>query len=158
MQPLFMFAVAVCLAIAGSIAASGAALADGSAGPVYYPNGDVAVATPKCGPGELCATITTQAGDEIRVLTGGSGHCNPYVMTFMRYVKGQLDRVWSTPTDRSPDSSGGMMSGPKCGNFVNTHMNLRGGAVDMGIFQNHDGTVFVLFFGGSTTKPPAATQ
>jgi hypothetical protein len=129
------------------------ALADGSIGPVYYPNGDSAVATDECNPGDICATITLAGGDTIKVLTGGSGRCNPYVMTFMRYHAGQLDRVWSTPTDRNPDSGGSAFSGPKCGNFRNTHMMLDGGVIDMGIFQKTDGAVFVLFFGGSLTQP-----
>lgn len=81
------------------------ALADGSAGPVYYQNGDSAVATDGCGPGDYCATISLAGGDTIKVLTGGSGLCNPYVMTFMRYHAGQLDRVWSTPTDRAADQA-----------------------------------------------------
>jgi hypothetical protein len=93
-----------------------------------------------------------RTGDTIKVLTGGSGLCNPYVMTFMRYHSGQLDRVWWTPTDRNADSSGGF-GGPKCVNFRNTHMSLDGGAIDMGIFQKKDGSVFVLFFGGSLTPP-----
>jgi hypothetical protein len=148
---IFVVAVACALA-AGSFLHPDAARADGSAGPVYYSNGDVALATAKCAPGELCATITTSSGDQIKILTGGSGHCNPYVMTFMRYTKGQLDAVWSTPTDRNPDTAG-MMGGAKCGGFHNTRMDLEGGVIDMGIFQNHDGTVFVQFFGGSLTKP-----
>ncbi len=143
---------AFCALTAGPLLVHQPAQADGSAGPVYYSNGDIAVATAKCGPGEMCATITTTSGDQIKILTGGSGRCNPYVMTFMRYVKGQLDAVWSTPTDRNPDSGGGM-SGPKCGGFRNTHMDLEGGVIDMGIFQNRDGSVFVQFFGGSLTKP-----
>ncbi|MDP9024133.1 MAG: hypothetical protein M3N13_02000 [Candidatus Eremiobacteraeota bacterium] len=123
-----------------------AALADGgSAGPLKYANGDVATATPKCGPGEICATIQLSNGDQIKVLTGGSGRCNPYVMTFMKYHNGQLDSVWSTPTDRSADSSSAF-GGGTCGGFRNTHMLLDGGTVDMGIFQNKDGTVFVQFF------------
>jgi hypothetical protein len=126
-----------------------AARGDGSAGPVAYPNGDVATATARCGPGDVCATIALQGGDQIKVLTGGSGHCNPYVMTFMRYHKDALDAVWSTPTDRNPDSSGGF-GGGACGGFRNTHM-LVDGAVDMGVFQNKDGSVFVQFFGGSPT-------
>ncbi|HXM19611.1 MAG TPA: hypothetical protein VN934_12515 [Candidatus Tumulicola sp.] len=144
---------AICALTAGPLLVHQAARADGSAGPVYYSNGDVAVATAKCGPGETCATITTASGDQIKILTGGSGHCNPYVLTFMRYVKGQLDAVWSTPTDRNPDQPGGRMSGPKCGGFHNTRMNLEGGVIDMGIFQNRDGTIFVQFFRGSLTKP-----
>jgi hypothetical protein len=150
-RPILLAAI-VC-ALATGLLVRGVARADGSAGPVYYPNGDVAQATPKCSPGELCATITLASGDQIKILTGGSGHCNPYVMTFMRYVKGQLDVVWVTPTDRNPDQPGGMMSGPHCGSFQNTHMSLEGGAIDMGIFQNKDGTIFVQFFGGSLTKP-----
>lgn len=151
-RPIFVVVI-VCALTAGSLLVAQAARADGSAGPVYYSNGDVAVATPKCGPGEMCATITTSSGDQIKILTGGSGHCNPYVMTFMRYVKGQLDAVWSTPTDRNPDQPGGMMSGPHCGGFHNTHMDLEDGAIDMGIFQNKDGSIFIQFFGGSLTKP-----
>jgi hypothetical protein len=126
------------------------ALADGSSGPVTYSNGDVATATKECDAGEVCATITEANGDVIKVLTGSSGRCNPYVMTFMRYTKDQLIAVWSTPTDRNPDSGGGMMSGPKCGGFRNTHMWLDKGVIDMGVFQNTDGKVFVLFFGGTT--------
>ena len=147
-----LVSLAALSALVVTIAVAKAALADGSAGPVYYPNGDVATATPKCGPGEVCATIASQNGDQVKILTGGSGHCNPYVMTFMRYHQGQLDAVWSTPTDRVPDSQG-MMGGAKCGGFRNTHMPLQNDAIDMGIFNNKDGTVFVLFFGGSTTKP-----
>jgi hypothetical protein len=152
MRPFLITALACALA-GGVLVVPAVTRADGSAGPVYYSNGDVAVATPKCGPGELCATLTQASGDQIKILTGGSGHCNPYVMTFMRYVKGQLDAVWSTPTDRNPDQAGGMMSGPHCGGFHNTHMDLDGGVVDMGIFQNKDGTIFIQFFGGSLTKP-----
>jgi hypothetical protein len=148
-----IFAAAITCALVAGFLAPAASRADGSAGPVYYSNGDVAQAVAKCGPGELCATITTSSGDQIKILTGGSGHCNPYVMTFMRYVKGQLDAVWVTPTDRNPDQPGGMMSGPHCGSFQNTHMNLEGGAIDMGIFNNKDGTIFIQFFGGSLTKP-----
>src|SRR5579863_9973637 len=96
------------------IAFSAHARADGSIGPVYYPNGDSAVATDECNPGDFCATITLAGGDTIKVLTGGSGRCNPYVMTFMRYHAGLLDRVWSTPTDRNPDSGGSAFSGPQC--------------------------------------------
>jgi hypothetical protein len=136
------------------LAFSVCALADGSIGPVYYPNGDSAVATDECNPGDFCATVTFAGGDTIKVLTGGSGRCNPYVMTFMRYHAGQLDRVWSTPTDRNADSSGGPFSGPQCGHFRNTHMTLDGGVIDMGIFQKLDGAVFVQFFGGSLTAPP----
>ena len=135
------------LCMAAFVAAA-PALADGSAGPVKYANGDVATATVKCGPGELCATIVQANGDQIKILTGGSGHCNPYVMTFMRYHAGQLDAVWSTPTDRNPDTSGAF-GGATCGNFRNTHMKLENDVIDMGIFQNKDGTVFVLFFGGA---------
>jgi len=124
-----------------------AASADGSAGPVTYSGGAVATATPKCAPGELCATIVLGNGDSVKVLTGGSGKCNPYVMTFMRYHAGQLDAVWSTPTDRTPDVQRAF--GVRCGNFQNTHMPLENGTIDMGIFQNKDGTVFVQFFGGS---------
>jgi len=130
------------------------AAADGTPAPMYYPNGDSAVATDGCGPGDLCATITLAGGDSIKVLTGGSGRCNPYVMTFMRYHGDALDRVWSTPTDRNPDSPGSFGSGAKCGSFRNTHMAVDSGAIDMGIFQKTDGTIFVQFFGGSTTPPP----
>ena len=151
-RPIIVVAIACALA-AGPLLVREPARADGSAGPVYYSNGDVAQAIAKCGPGELCATITTSTGDQIKILTGGSGHCNPYVMTFMRYVKGQLDLVWVTPTDRNPDQPGGMMSGPHCGSFQNTHINLEGGVIDMGIFNNKDGTIFIQFFGGSLTKP-----
>lgn len=122
------------------------ALADGSSGPVAYANGDVATATKECDAGDVCATITKSNGELIKVLIGASGHCNPYVMTFMRYQKDQLLAVWATPTDRNPDSSG--MMGAKCGGFRNTHMTVDG-AIDMGVFQNTDGKVFVLFFGGS---------
>jgi hypothetical protein len=126
------------------------ARADGTSGTAYYPNGDSALAVAECGPGDVCATITLTSGDTIKVLTGGSGRCNPYVMTFMRYHGDQIDRVWSTPTDRNPDSSGGF-GGPKCGSFRNTHMLVDGGVIDMGIFQKTDGAVFVQFFGGSDT-------
>ena len=137
----FLCAFTLCRAVA---------LADGSAGPLKYSNGDIATATAKCGPGDLCATIQMSNGDSIKVLTGGSGRCNPYVMTFMKYHAGQLDSVWVTPTDRTPDSSSAF-GGGNCGGFRNTHMLLDGGVVDMGIFQNKDGTVFVQFFqsGGS---------
>lgn len=145
--------LAAVLSAVAIFAFSERALADGSIGPVYYPNGDSAVATDECNPGDYCATITLAGGDTIKVLTGGSGRCNPYVMTFMRYHAGQLDRVWSTPTDRNPDSGGGAFSGPQCGHFRNTHMSLDGGVIDMGIFQKTDGAVFVLFFGGSLTQP-----
>jgi hypothetical protein len=123
---------------------------DGSAGPVYYSNGDVATATKECDTGEVCATISEASGDQLKVLTGSSGRCNPYVLTFMRYAKDQLMAVWATPTDRNPDSSG--MMGAKCGGFRNTHMTVDG-VIDMGVFQNTDGKVFVTFFGGSTTPP-----
>ena len=146
----FVLALAVC-AIATTVVPNRTALADGSAGPVYYSNGDVANAAPKCSPGEVCATIASSNGDQTKVLTGGSEHCNPYVMTFMRYHEGQLDAVWSTPTDRSPDAQG--MMGSHCGGFTNAHMMVQGGVIDMGIFNNKDGTIFVRFFGGSTTKP-----
>lgn len=117
---------------------------DGSAGPVTYANGDVATATTQnCAPGEVCAKIQLANGDRIAVLTGGSGHCNPYIMTFMRYSKGQLQAVWSTPTDRNPDVQGSF--GTRCGEFHNTHMKVDG-IIDMGVFQNRDGTVFVKFF------------
>jgi hypothetical protein len=127
------------------------ARADGSAGPVYYSNGDVATAANECAAGDVCATITEANGDVIKVSTGESGRCNPYVITFMRYVKDQLTAVWSTPTDRNPDHSGGF-GGAQCGGFRNTHMKIDKGVVDMGVFQNTDGKVFVLFFGGSLTK------
>jgi hypothetical protein len=129
------------------------ALADGSPGPVYYPNGDVATATPECDAGDICATIVKSNGDVVKVLIGSSGHCNSYVMTFMRFTKDQLVAVWATPTDRNPDSAG--MVGAKCGGFRNTHMPIDSD-IDMGVFQNTDGKVFVLFFGGSLTAPSAA--
>lgn len=121
-------------------------LADnGSAGPVTYANGDVATATTtNCKPGDVCAKIQLGNGDEVQVLTGSSGLCNPYIMTFMRYSKGQLAAVWSSTTDRYPDSTGGF-SGTKCVGFRNTHMKVDG-IIDMGVFQNRDGTVFVQFF------------
>ena len=144
-----MIAVAIVFAV-GTVAA----VADGPTTPMYYSNGDSAVATDGCGPGDLCATITLAGGDSIKVLTGGSGRCNPYVMTFMRYHGDALDRVWSTPTDRNPDSPGSFGSGAKCGSFRNTHMAIDGGAIDMGIFQKTDGSIFVQFFGGSATPPP----
>ena len=128
------------------------ARADGSAGPVYYSNGAAASAAKECDTGDVCATITESNGDIVKVSTGESGRCNPYVITFMRYVKDQLVTVWSTPTDRNPDSGGGMLGGAKCGGFRNTHMKVDKGVIDMGVFQNTDGKVFVLFFGGSTTK------
>ena len=128
------------------------ARADGSPGPVYYSNGAVANAAKECEAGDVCATIAETNGDIIKVSTGESGRCNPYVITFMRYTKDQLVAVWSTPTDRNPDSGGGMMGGAKCGGFRNTHMKVDKGVIDMGVFQNTDGKVFVLFFGGSTTK------
>jgi hypothetical protein len=127
------------------------ARADGSAGPVYYSNGAVANAAKECEAGDVCATITEANGDVIKVSTGESGRCNPYVITFMRYVKDQLVAVWSTPTDRNPDH-GGTFGGTQCGGFRNTHMKVDKGVIDMGVFQNTDGKVFVLFFGGSTTK------
>jgi hypothetical protein len=129
------------------------AVADGSVGPVYYANGDVATATPECEAGDVCATITKSSGDVVKVLIGASGHCNSYVMTFMRFTKDQLAAVWATPTDRNADTSG--MMGAKCGGFRNTHMPIDG-VIDMGIFQNTDGKVFVLFFGGSLAAPSAA--
>lgn len=131
---------------------SARAQADGSTGPVYYPNGDVATATAECDPG--CATISQTNGDQIKVLVGDSGHCNSYVMTFMRMTNNQVVAVWASSTDRNPDTQG-MMGGARCGGFRNTHQTIDG-AIDMGIFQNTDGKVFVLFFGGSTTPPPAA--
>jgi hypothetical protein len=127
------------------------ARADGSAGPVYYPNGDVASAATECEAGDVCATINESNGDVIKVSTGESGRCNPYVITFMRYIKDQLVAVWSTPTDRNPDHGGGF-GGVQCGGFRNTHMKVDKGVIDMGVFQNTDGKVFVLFFGGSLTK------
>jgi len=127
------------------------ARADGSAGPVYYSNGDVASAAQECEAGDVCATITEANGDVIKVSTGESGRCNPYVITFMRYIKDQLVAVWSTPTDRNPDH-GSTFGGVQCGGFHNTHMKIDKGAIDMGVFQNTDGKVFVLFFGGSLTK------
>lgn len=66
----------------------------------------------------------------------------------MRYQKDQLLSVWATPTDRNADTSG--MMGAHCGGFRNTHMTIDN-AVDMGVFQNTDGKVFVLFFGASAT-------
>ena len=146
-------AVSIAVAFAFSVGVVSAA-ADGTPGAMYYPNGDAAVATDGCGPGDLCGTITLAGGDSIKVLTGGSGRCNPYVMTFMRYHGDALDRVWSTPTDRNPDSPGSFGTGAKCGSFRNTHMAVDGGIIDMGIFQKTDGTIFVQFFGGSTTAPP----
>jgi hypothetical protein len=139
-------AAATLLTLCGARIAS----ADGSAGPVTYSNGDVATATKECDAGEVCATITEASGDVIKVLTGSSGHCNSYVMTFMRYLKDQLVAVWATPTDRNADSGGGMMGGSKCGGFRNTHMTIDHGVIDMGVFQNTDGKVFVLFFGDTT--------
>jgi hypothetical protein len=127
------------------------ARADGSAGPVYYPNGAVASAAKECEAGDVCATITETNGDVLKVSTGESGRCNPYVITFMRYVKDQLVAVWSTPTDRNPDRQGAF-AGAQCGGFRNTHMKVDKGVIDMGVFQNTDGKVFVLFFGGSQTK------
>jgi hypothetical protein len=127
------------------------ARAEGSAGPVYYSNGDVASAANECEAGDVCATINESNGDVIKVSTGESGRCNPYVITFMRYVKDQLVAVWSTPTDRNPDHGGGF-GGVQCGGFRNTHMKVDKGVIDMGVFQNTDGKVFVLFFGGSLTK------
>ena len=138
------------LSIAAIIALSAAlpyhALADnGSAGPVTYSNGDIATATTQnCAPGNVCAKIQLGNGDQVQVLTGSSGLCNPYIMTFMRYSKGQLAAVWSSTTDRYPDSTGGF-SGTKCVGFRNTHMKVDG-IIDMGVFQNRDGTVFVQFF------------
>ena len=87
------------------------ARADGSPGPVYYSNGAGASAAKECEAGDVCATITEANGDIIKVSTGESGRCNPYVITFTRYTKDQLVAVWSTPTDRNPDSSGGMLGG-----------------------------------------------
>ncbi|MBV8204464.1 MAG: hypothetical protein JO195_05500 [Candidatus Eremiobacteraeota bacterium] len=132
------------ITVSGGFAAK--ALADGSPGPVSYSNGDVATAEKECDAGDVCATINKSNGEQIKVLIGASGHCNPYVMTFMRYQKDQLLGVWATPTDRNPDTSG--MMGAKCGGFRNTHMTIDS-AIDMGIFQNTDGKVFVLFFGGT---------
>lgn len=145
-QTVMLCAVAILFLVSASIA-----WADGSSGPVTYSNGDSATAAKECDAGEVCATITEANGDIIKVLTGASGHCNPYVMTFMRYTKDQLMAVWSTPTDRNPDQSGGMMSGPRCSGFRNTHMTIDG-VIDMGIFQNTDGKVFVMFFGGSQPR------
>ncbi|HXN09548.1 MAG TPA: hypothetical protein VN860_07780, partial [Candidatus Acidoferrales bacterium] len=71
------------------------ARAEGSAGPVYYSNGDVASAANECEAGNVCATINESNGDVIKVSTGESGRCNLYVITFMRYVKDQLVAVWS---------------------------------------------------------------
>jgi hypothetical protein len=128
--------------------------ADGSTGPVYYTNGDIATATTECGPGQVCGTVTQPSGDQIKVLIGDSGHCNAYVVTFMRVTNNQVAAVWSNSTDRNPDSSG--MMGAKCGGFRNTHM-MVDDAIDMGVFQNTDGKVFILFFGGSTTPPATPT-
>jgi hypothetical protein len=134
--------------------------ADGSRS-VAYSNGDVAAAAEECRPGDVCATIKLASGDVVKVLTGDSGKCNPYVMTFMRYHGSDLAAIWSTPTDRNPDtpSGGPFGGGPKCGGFHNTHMFLDHGAIDMGIFQKRDGLVFVLFFGGKPgPAPPASDQ
>ncbi|GEM_PF-884270 len=140
------------------LSAPATALADGSVGPVYYSNGEVASAAKECEAGDVCATITRANGDQVKVLTGDSGHCNSYVLTFMQYSNGQLVAVWASSTDRNPDSSG--MMGAKCGGFRNTHMTIDK-VIDMGIFQNTDGKVFVTFFNGSTTPlagspPPPA--
>ena len=88
------------------------ALADGSSGPAYYSNGDAATAAKECVGGEACATITQANGDTIKVLTGESGRCNSYVVTFMRYVKDQLVAVWASSTDRNADTQG-MMGGAR---------------------------------------------
>ncbi len=125
------------------------ALADGSRS-VTYSNGDVATAAEECRPGDVCATIKLASGDVIKVLTGDSGRCNPYVMTFMRYHGSDLAAVWSTPTDRNADHAGGAFGSPQCGGFRNTHMSVDNGVIDMGIFQKKDGLVFVLFFGGNS--------
>lgn len=123
---------------------------DAAQGPVRYANGDVGRAMDRCAPGQLCAMITLANGDNIKVLSGGSGTCNPYIMTFMRYHKKQIDSVWSTPTDRYPDNPNSIRS--SCGGFRNTRMKILDGPIDMGIFQNRDGSLFVKFFGGN---PPA---
>jgi hypothetical protein len=149
LRSFFRSAAIAALVFSLSIATTcGVRADDGSVGPVKYANGDVAKATEKCGPGDTCATITLANGDELRVLTGGSGACNPYVMTFMRYRAKALEAVWSTPTDRFPDAQGAF-GGTRCGAFRNTHMMIDGGVIDMGIFNNKDGTVFIKFFGGT---------
>lgn len=152
MRRLSFIAAPFTLVILLALCLAQIARADGSAGPVYYPNGAVASAAKECDAGDVCATITEANGDIIKVSTGESGRCNPYVITFMRYIKDQLVAVWSTPTDRNADTGGGMLTGPRCGGFRNTHMKIDKGVIDMGVFQNTDGKVFVLFFGGSTTK------
>ncbi|HXW50451.1 MAG TPA: hypothetical protein VEJ41_00555 [Candidatus Acidoferrales bacterium] len=138
------------LVVASTVCAK-VALADGSSGPVYYPNGDVATAIAECAPGLVCGTVTQPSGDQIKVLIGDSGHCNAYVVTFMRVTNNQVVAVWTNSTDRNPDSQSYM--GSRCGGFRNTHM-MVDGTIDMGVFQNTDGQVFVLFFGGSMTPPP----
>ena len=156
MRRLPFAAVVAAAGISCSILAVQTARADGSSGPVYYSNGDVASAAKECNSGDVCATINQANGETLKVLTGESGRCNSYVITFMRYAKDQLIAVWASSTDRNPDSSGGLMGGAKCGGFRNTHMNVDS-VIDMGIFQNTDGKVFVLFFGGTTTPPAGAT-
>lgn len=148
LSPVAALCILVTLLVSGF---AQVARADGSVGPVTYSNGDVATAATECAAGDVCATITEANGDVIKVSTGESGRCNPYVVTFMRYTKDQLVAVWSTPTDRNPDHSGGF-GGAQCGGFRNTHMKIDKGVIDMGVFQNTDGKVFVLFFGGSQTK------
>jgi hypothetical protein len=153
MRRLFFGLICLGVALVGALHAQ-AALADGSAGPVYYPNGDIATATSECDTGQVCATVNQSNGDQIKVLIGESGHCNSYVMTFMKVSNDQVTAVWASSTDRNPDSQG-MMGQARCGNFRNTHLTVD--TIDMGVFQNTDGKVFVLFFGGSTTPPAPAT-
>jgi hypothetical protein len=153
--PLCVVASAVVI-LGGILFSSGPAEGDGSVGPVYYANGDAATASAECNPGEVCATISQPSGDQIKVLVGQSGHCNAYVVTFMHVTNNQVTAVWASSTDRNPDAQG-MMGGAKCGGFRNTHMTLEG-SIDMGVFLNTDGKVFVLFFGGSSTPLPSASS
>lgn len=150
MKRFFQGAAVWTAALSIMLLSTQSARADGSIGPVYYANGDAATAAAECASGEVCATISQTNGDQIKVLVGESGHCNSYVMTFMRMVGTQVAAVWASSTDRNPDSQG--MMGSKCGNFRNTHLTVDS-VIDMGVFQNTDGKVSILFFGGSTTPP-----
>lgn len=137
---------------------------------VRYPDGAVAEARAKCGVLDLCATITLPDGEIVRIYNRGAERCRPFYLHMVR-TRGEVvllesDLVTATTASGSAYSSPSPEPGPTptprprhgppppppppgthrgCPQFKNSYFTFDQGRIQMGVFLNKDGSLFVQF-------------
>ena len=112
---------------------------DGSTAPVNYASGDIAVSTAACGP--LCATITLANGDTVKVLAGRATGCA---------LHGYFNAIsWRTTRRDVDDGARSRSRGQSRFRRMRFPAPFRYKViddVDMGVYTNAEGALFMKFF------------